>query len=140
MSRIKLTMPEKILYKTKIAVRITDINYGNHLGNDSVLSIAHEARVRFLNSLGYSEMDVDSAAIIMSDAAVVYQREAFYGERLEIDMAVGDISRKSCDFFYHIKNENQQSVAIVKTGIVFFDYKTKKPQRVPEAFLDKISR
>ncbi len=56
MSRIKIEMPEKFIYKTEIPVRITDINYGGHLGNDSLLSIIHEARVRFLKHLEYSEV------------------------------------------------------------------------------------
>lgn len=138
MSRIKLTMPETILFSTELSVRITDINYGNHLGNDSVLSLAHEARVRFLNSLGYSEMDVESVGIIMTNAAIVYQRESHYGEKLQIDLAINDISKKGCDFYYHLKNSEQQTVALVKTSIVFFDYKKKKTVRIPEGFISKL--
>jgi len=137
MSRIKISMPETILFSTQINVRITDINYGNHLGNDSVLSIAHEARVQFLKSLDYSELDIESAGIIMNDAAIVYKAEARYGDKLQIDIAVDDFSRKGCDFFYHIKNDKQQTVAIVKTGIIFFDYEKRKPVRIPAEFLVK---
>jgi len=46
MARIKIEIPDKFIYKTEIPIRITDINYGGHLGNDSLLSIIHEARVR----------------------------------------------------------------------------------------------
>ena len=48
MARIKLTLPENFNFSTNIEVRITDINYGGHLGNDSVLEIIHEARIRML--------------------------------------------------------------------------------------------
>ena len=59
MPRIKIELPEIFIFKTEISIRITDINYGGHLGNDSLLSIIHEARVRFLKHLDYSESDVE---------------------------------------------------------------------------------
>ena len=58
MGRIKLDLPSNFNYQTNIKVRISDINYGGHLGNDSILSIIHESRVRFLNEYGFSEKDI----------------------------------------------------------------------------------
>ena len=48
MARIKIDMPDNYLFSTTLDVRISDINYANHLSNDSVLSFVHESRVRFL--------------------------------------------------------------------------------------------
>ena len=48
MSRIKLALPDRWTFSTELPVRISDINYGGHLGNDAVLALAQEARVRFL--------------------------------------------------------------------------------------------
>lgn len=56
MARLKLILPESFLFSTTIAVRITDLNYGNHLANDKVLSILHEARMQFFQHYGYSEV------------------------------------------------------------------------------------
>lgn len=137
MARLKLQMPEFYPFKTTIDVRITDINYGNHLGNDALLSIIHEARVRFLKSLGYSETDIEGVGIIMADVAILYKSEAYYGERLTIHMSAGEFSRKSCDFFYRIRNESEKIVALCKTGIVFFNYQTKKTVSIPPEFLSK---
>ena len=77
MPRIKIEIPERFIYKTEIPIRITDINYGGHLGNDSLLSIIHEARVRFLKNLGYSEANVEGSGIIMIDSAIQYKSEGF---------------------------------------------------------------
>jgi acyl-CoA thioester hydrolase len=76
MARVKLEIPETLPFSTEISVRIGDINYGGHLGNDAVLSIVHEARVRFLGSLGYTEMNVEGKGIIMTDAVVVFKPSA----------------------------------------------------------------
>ena len=58
MTRIKIELPETYLFSTEIPVRITDLNYGNHLGNDAILSLLHEARVRFLAYYGWTESSV----------------------------------------------------------------------------------
>lgn len=139
MPRIKIELPEKFIYKTEIPIRITDINYGGHLGNDSVLSIIHEARVRFLKHLGYSESDVERNGIIMIDAAVQYKSEGFYGDQLMIDVAVTDFTGIGCDFVYRVTNKNsKKEIAIAKTGIVFFNYEKRKTAPVPEKFKKKI--
>ena len=140
MTRIKLEFPGHPIFITEMLVRITDINYGGHLGNDAVLSLVHEARIRFLNSLGYSEMDIEGKSLIMSDAAVVYKSEGFYGEQLQIEVGVNDFSGVGFDVFYRIiHTKTQKEIALVKTGMVFFDYRVKKPVQVPSVFKEKLA-
>ena len=133
MSRIQVNFPEKHIFSTEIKVRITDLNYGGHLGNDSMLALLHEARVRYLKHFGYSEMDVEGTGIIMADVAIQFKTEAFYAERLTIAIAVGDFSRVSFDIYYKVSS-GSRDVAIAKTGIVFFNYEKKKVAAVPEKF------
>ena len=139
MSRIKIELPEKFIFKTEIPIRITDINYGGHLGNDSLLSIVHEARVRFFKSLNYSESNIEGSGIIMTDAAIQYKSEGFYGDKLIIEVTVNDFSGIGCDFVYRITNKNsQKEIALAKTGIVFFNYEKRKTASVPAEFKKKI--
>ncbi len=136
MPRIKINIPERFNFQTKLTVRIGDLNYGGHVGNDVFLSLVHEARVQFLQSLGYSEMAVEGVGIIMSDAALIYKTEAFYGMEIIIRIAVLDFTRVGCDLIYHLLDEtNQREIARVKTGIVFYDYKKKKVSPVPKKFM-----
>ena len=45
MARLKLEFPEdQYCYSSQLTVRTTDINAGNHLGNDSMISMISEAR------------------------------------------------------------------------------------------------
>lgn len=136
MARIKLELPENFEFSTEIPVRITDINYGGHLGNDSVLSVLHESRVRFFNSLGYeSEGDIEGVGIIMGDAAIVYKSQSYYGDILTVQVTATDFSRRSFDLFYLITEKvSKREIARAKTGIVCFDYDTLKTVSVPEAF------
>jgi YbgC/YbaW family acyl-CoA thioester hydrolase len=135
MPRVKLDLPEHFPFSTEIPLRITDINYGGHLGNDALLSLLHEARVQFLRHHGFTETDIDGSAIIMADAAIVYKSEAFYGDVSTIEVAVCDVHSHGCDFVYRVANkETGKEIARAKTGVVFFDYQKRKIAHVPENF------
>jgi acyl-CoA thioester hydrolase len=140
MARVKLDLPDHFDFSTELTVRIGDVNYGGHLGNDAVLSLMHEARVQFLNHYGYSELNVEGAGIIMADSIVVYKSEGFHGDRLVAEVAVGDFQNASCDFLYRLTlKETGKEIARAKTGIVFYDYTLKKTMSVPAKFREKVA-
>ena len=133
MARVKIELPKEFIFKTEIPIRINDINYGGHLGNDAVLSITHEARLRFLKQHNFTELNVDGAGILMVDAAIQYKAEGLHGDIILVDIAVMDITRVGCDLVYRCTNKNTGTViAIVKTGIVFYDYNRKRLSRFPK--------
>ena len=139
MPRVKLQLPEKFIYSTEIAVRISDINYGGHLSNDAVLSVMHEARLRFLKSLGYSELDIEGISVIMADTAIVFKSEGFHGDVLQVEVTLGEISNSGFDIFYRLTNiATNKEVAQAKTGMVFYDYAGARVCHVPEGFLTKV--
>lgn len=140
MPRVKIPLPDKFVFSTEVILRISDINYGGHLGNDSVLSIFQEARLRFLNQFGYSEVNIEGSSIIMVDAVVQYKSQGFYGDVLIVEVTVNDMQKTGCDFIYRAFNKNTgKEVARGKTGIAFFDYKNNKLASIPEAFKKRIS-
>ena len=132
MPRVTILLPKLFLFKTVIPVRITDINYGNHLGNDKVLSIVHEARVQFLNHLGGSELDIMGVGLIMADAAIQYRSECFYGTDIEILVAVSEISKSTFDMLFLMRNKKDgKEIARAKTGMVCFNYTKKMVVKIP---------
>jgi acyl-CoA thioester hydrolase len=135
MSRIKVEIPPILSFATDISVRITDINYGGHLGNDAVLSILHEARMRFLREHGFSEQNIEGVGMIMVDSAIQYRAESFYGDILKIEVGVSDLGTLGCDIVYRVTNrESGRETVRAKTGIAFFDYASRKLVAVPEGF------
>jgi len=135
MARIHLNLPAHFPFCAELRVRITDVNYGGHMGNDALLGLLHEARVRFLGHYGLSELDIYGAGIIMADSVIVYKSEAFPGEILVIAVAVADFNRYGCDVVYQVAEKaSGREVARAKTGIVFFDYAQRQIQPVPPSF------
>ena len=137
MARIKLEIPETFPFSTELTVRITDLNYGGHLGNADTLVLIHEARVRFLKSHGYSEIDIEGFGTIMIDAVIQFKSQAFAGDVLVAEV---DLSRLGCDIYYRLTNkETGAVVAIAKTGVSVFDYEKQKRVSPPEAFVKKLT-
>jgi acyl-CoA thioesterase FadM len=57
----KLLSPSPYVFQTDIKIQIGDINYGGHVGNERYLIFAQESRMRFLNTMGYSEIKFGSS-------------------------------------------------------------------------------
>ncbi len=138
MARIKVTIPAYTHYRASIPVRVTDLNYGNHLGNDALLSILHEARMQLLGHYGWSELNLAGASMIMADVAIEYKGEGFYGDVLTISLAFDDISKYGFDITYHVHNQNGKEVARAKTGMLCFDYQNRKLMTLPAEVKEKI--
>lgn len=130
MSRVKIQFPDyNPLSTVSIPVRIGDINYGNHVGNDAILSVIHEARMQMLNTNGYSEMNAGGNSMIMADVMIAYKAESFYGDILYVAVYADEITATSFSLLYRIttiRNDRPIDIAHAKTGMVCFDYKKRK--------------
>lgn len=143
MARLQIDLPEIVLFTTDISVRATDINYGGHVGNDTVLTLMQEARVQFYRAHGFaSELKFDgNVGQIISDAAVVYKSESFLGDVLAIKIGALDLNKYGFDMIYAISNkETGKEVARGKTGIVCFDYSKRKVASMPDKLLSILKK
>lgn len=141
MARIHLSLPDKFLFRTEIPVRASDLNYGGHVGNDTMLTLLQEARVQFYRSLGFTnEVSFEgTVGQIISDAAVIYKSESFLGDVLVVQLAPIEFNNYGFDILYLVTNkETGKEVARGKTGIVCFDYAKSKIASIPESLLSKL--
>lgn len=129
-------------FVTNIKVRVTDINYGGHLANDTVLSYFHEARVRYLNKLGVSEIDIgDQVSLTQTEAYVSYKGEGYLGDELVVAVNMSDFSRARFKVNYIIsKKSDKKPVAQGFVTLAAFNYQAKRPQRIPQSFKDAVEK
>lgn len=138
MARLHLDLPEHFIYSTDLTVRVNDLNYGAHVGNDNMLVLMQQARLDFYRTNGLKdEVSFEgSVGQVIADALVIYKAEAFLGDVLTIQLAVADISKYGFDMLYRVTNKaSGKEVARGKTGIVCFDYDTRKVAPIPERLL-----
>src|SRR4028119_825584 len=129
MSRTKLELPADFTFSTNIPVRISDINYGGHVGNDSILALIHEARVRFLDQFGFKELQVGNGGLIMRDVVIEFKRELFYGDIVKASVKAGDFSTSSFNLYYKLEKDSANRPVLItaaRTGMVCYDYQSKK--------------
>jgi len=141
MPRIKISLPSHFHFSCIIPVRVTDINYGGHAGNDALLGMIHEARVQFLHRMGYTEFSMEGVGLIMADAAIEFKNEVFMGDTLLVGVATGDFQRVGFDLYYRVEKETEGQkapVVFAKTGMVCFDYTLRKIAPIPEAALQQL--
>jgi len=127
MARVEIDLPETFLFTTELPIRVADLNYGGHLGNDRVLSLAQEVRVLWLRRHGLGELDVGGAGLILADAAVVYRAEGRLGMVLRAELGVGEVRSRSVELLVRLSDAaSGEEIARVKTGVLCFDYAARK--------------
>lgn len=138
-------MPGPFYFSCIIPVRITDINYGGHVGNDTVLSVIHEARMQFFRNLGYTEMNFAGTGMLMADVAIEFKKELFYGDAVRVSVKAGELSKIGFDLFYKLEvtreasGDQQIVAAAAKTGMICYNYERKKIVSVPDAAREKLT-
>ena len=134
--RVKISLPErKEDFSCHYGVTIGDLNYGNHMGNDRFLSMAHEARLQLFDKLETSELNFYGTGLIMADSMVQYKAQAFRGDNLTVKIWVENTSSRYFDLIYGVLNQNGKEVARIKTGMIFYDYDNQKISSAPEEFV-----
>lgn len=134
--RIKIDIQRPFIFEAIVPIRIGDINYGYHLGNDALLGIIQEARLQFYRAFGFkSELDIMGTGIIMADVGIQFKAEGHYGMKLLVKIAIDNFTRVGYDLYYQILDaESDREIARAKTGIVTFDYDARKVVALPEGF------
>jgi len=123
-------------------VRIGDINYGAHMGNEVALVVFQDARIAFLDSLGCSEKDIgEGLGLILVEAHVVFRKEVFLNDRLETRVTVSGLRRSAFDLQFDVVcRSDGERVFHGWTRMLPYNYGEKKVRRVPETFRVQLER
>lgn len=134
MERVKLEFPaEAIIHRHPLTVRVTDMNYGRHLGHDALVSLLHEARIQAFAALDLPEWDMHGYPTVVADLAVQYQSEARWPNALIIATAVPEPQGKALTVYQRIyQAESEQIVATARVNQLLIDVASGRPVEVPE--------
>ena len=131
---------ETFIFSTQLTVRTTDINAGNHLANDSMISMISEARARFLFHYGIKEIDENGSGIIVTDLATMYRAESHARDQLLFEVGMTDVNRYGADIIFRITRPADHTlISLAKSGFVFFNYKESKVTTIPLWFKEKLN-
>lgn len=143
MSSLKSKLPEHFSFSCDIPLRITDLNYGGHVGNDRVLALLQEARVQFLAERGYSELKIGEAGLILTKAQLELRCELQYGYPLRAAVQAENFTSKGFDLFYKLETtlDGKPTLAVLAiTTMVCYDYEKKKVVDLPQHVQQQLAR
>lgn len=130
---------QDFIFTIPYAVRVADVNYGGHVANSAVLNFFQDARIAYLQNLGFTEMDIgDGCGIILPEAQVRYLAEMFLSDQLQIGVRIVRLGRSSFVMEYRIERD-ARVVAEGSTTLVAFDYDSRKPKRLPQVFRQAVA-
>jgi len=141
MPRVELDELSNYEFQHHLTVRATDINYADHLGNEALLGLVHEARAQFLKQLKFNTIiqDDQPIGVIIADLVVNFRAEAFAQDQLTIDCQIGDLGERSFRLFHRIRRA-EQVIALVESGTVAYDYLAGEVIPLPQDFSTELQK
>jgi acyl-CoA thioester hydrolase len=130
---------EKVL--TDLSVRFRDIDSMGHVNNAVFLTYFEEGRKAFLEKV-LKVVDPADYPFILAHIRCDFLRPVRLGDRISLEILVGEIGDKSFKFKYRIVARDDPSVVYGKgeSVMVLFDYQMHKTMPIPKGFLDRILR
>ena len=140
MARLKLVPLDNYRFQYRTAVKVRDVNYGGHLGNDAVVSLLHEARMDFFKSLGCTELDLGDGetGIIVNELQVSYRAEGHLLDEIVIHSEVTKVKTTSFRICHRI-TRGEETLVLAEIGVVAFSYKQRRIVELPVRFCDQIT-
>lgn len=120
------------MFITSLPVNIEHVNYGNHLAHDKLVSLMHEARLRFFDHLGQSEIDFYGISLILKSMTINYRQEAFRGDELQFAVTISEVRGSAFALHYEVANTKGEIIADADLVLVGFDYGKRKIARLPD--------
>lgn len=118
---------EVFVFETVMRVRNTEIDVGQHLTLESLITLLAEARARFLYSRGIKEINSDYQGLIISNLQLNVVSRVRAREELLFEVGVEQISDKSGDMAIKVTRMYDGSlVAKARKSFIQYDYRSNK--------------
>lgn len=136
MARTRLTEQRVYEFCYSITLQPRDINYGGHLGVDSLVSIVGTARAYMFKSVGLSEIDLGDgrSGVIMTDLVINLKAEGFMFDPVEVHSHIGELTKNGFRLFHKVTRKDSL-LALAEAGFLTFDYASRKVVSLPASFM-----
>lgn len=124
-------------FSIPLLVRVSDLNYGNHVGYQNFLSYFQEARIAYLAQFGYSERNIEGYGMIVAEANCKYKQELFLNDSIRVGCRVKEIKSKLFVMQYRILKADL-TCAEGFTKNLCYDYQANKIVRLPEPLVKNV--
>lgn len=121
-------------HTTSLQLRFADTDGLGHLNNAVYASYAELARLTFL-----SEIEVEVESLILARLEIDFRRQAHVKDRLAVRTWVERLGNTSLVVLHEVVRDGSELVAALRTVVVYFDYATNQPQRLPDLMRERLA-
>ncbi len=126
-------MSTESYFTVDLPVRISEVNYGNHLGHAALTSLIHQTKILYFREFNIDERNINGNGAIVKRLEIDYKGEAHFDDMLHVNVRVNAITRTTCILEYVVtKNEANTPVTHVFETLAFINYESRKPVRTPD--------
>lgn len=127
-----------IEYIEIIKPRISDINYGGHVGHVELINLLHEIRVQFLKKYNLNEVEIDGNVLIVRELQIKYINQSFWNEELKVHLTLKAHGARII-FDYSIYNLSHNNMtANAEITMILMNKNNQKPVK-PNIFFEKFN-
>lgn len=141
MASNKIPLPSQFTFSTEITLYQSHMNARGRLDHAMLLEVVSEARVRFLKSLGYAELNVEGVGIQVVEAEMQYSSEAFFAEVMVVQIGAIELKPRGFHLVWSMNEKiTQREIARGISDIVFFDNTSLQVVSMPSEFRIKLTK
>jgi acyl-CoA thioester hydrolase len=127
-------------HEIDVNVRFSETDALGHINNISYFIYMEEARLKFIEALGY-DMDVSQWHFILASTKCDFVDQGYFNQVLKITTAVSKIGTKS----FHLNHEILDSatgklIAKGEAVMVYFNFEKQKSEQLPEILRVELER
>ncbi len=124
-------------FSISLSVRSDDLNFAQHVAHQNYFTFFQEARIAYLQQLGFSEMDICGCGMLIAEASCRYRKELFFGDRLSVACRVVQVKPKAFVMAYAIGRDAALCAEGATTNLLV-DPQTKKVVTLPHGFVSAV--
>jgi len=126
------------MHEIHVKVRFSETDALGHINNTSYFIYLEEARIRFMESLGY-KMDIQNWNFILASTKCDFISQGYFGQELSIKTYVTKIGTKSFQLEHDlIAVQTNELIARGNAIMVFFDFEKQKSEPIPEMLKEEL--
>ncbi|WHY75551.1 thioesterase family protein [Neobacillus sp. WH10] len=126
------------MHEIHVTVRFSETDALGHINNTSYFIYLEEARIRFMEWLGF-KMDIQNWNFILASTKCDFISQGYFGQELSIKTYVTKIGTKSFQLEHDlIAVQTNELIARGNAIMVFFDFEKQKSESIPEMVKEEL--
>jgi|UniRef100_UPI004047C9AF acyl-CoA thioester hydrolase len=134
--RIDVPQDKRLLHETVMEIRWGDMDAFGHVNNTIYFRYMEQARIEWMNALGYGVASSDESMLMVNGFCNFYQQLTYPGD-IVVKTFIGAVGKSSADIYNTIALQSDPSSISAEGGatMVWVDLKRNKSTPWPETLL-----